>query len=520
MKYFWLLLIFFLFWFGMLMMTGTLTSGYHFTDDHDVIRINKDLERTTLEREFRIFEADLLRSKLRFRPFYQLHRRMATAVLGTDFTAWSIYFALLAIFTSFFLAVFMNKSGFTVSESVFFVILTLLGEQAAVWWKLGTNETLGMFLLSAALLCMIKSIETGTDWKDYLFTALYVVLMVLASWSKESFILMIPAVVFWRIMLTYRKQMNKSLLDALKANLLSSIILSVVFVVELVHIFRKIGTTGIQYAGYDGFNLARFIRTLSDSMLAVNFWIILFLFILVAITVYLHGKQGGMPPDSPMLSSLWWIVILAALITGPQLLLYMKSGIMERYLLPAVMGYTLIMVALLRYLRQLKPPKKGLLAVAILLMALVCVQHLRITRYTAIAFAQEGKYTNQWFQSIESHTGVNDNLLVITDIKRFLEPSVSLKTYLHLQMNRASTVFSPANLTLKKSGMWQDLNGEFISAHPTPGGQLENLRSGFNTVLLFPGMEDAFITHNRHWFKAAAFDRYSNGGGFVSYYKR
>lgn len=520
MKYFWPLLILFVFWFGMLMLTGTMTSGFHFTDDHDVIRIDKDLDGTTLERELGIFEADLLRSRLRFRPFYQLHRRIGTAVLGTNFTVWSIYFGILAVFTFFFLALFMNKSGFSISESVFFALLTLLGEQAAIWWKLGANETLGMFLLSAALLCMVKSIEADSDLKVYLYTSLYVLLMVLASWSKESFILMIPAVVFWRIVLTYRSQMDKEPWEAVKANIVTSLLLLTVFVVELVHIFQSIGTTGIQYAGYEGFNPTRFLGVLYDSMMAVNFWIIVFLAILIAITLYLHRRDGGSTADLPKLSSLWWVVVLAGLITGPQLLLYMKSGITERYLLPGVMGYILIVVALLRYLRLLMPPQKKIMAIAMILLALVCVQHLRITRYTAIAFAKEGKETNQWLQSIETSTGERDKILVITHMVRHLEPSVSLKTYLKLTMNRKSTAFSPHKLKLKKDGMWNQLNKDFVAANPLPGAHFENVRGRLDAVLLFPGLEEVFLKENHHWFKAASFVRYTNDGGFVSYYKR
>jgi hypothetical protein len=512
------LLILFLFWFGILTVTGTLFSGYHFIDDHDVIRIDKDLSKTTLAREMRIFSADLLRSKLRFRPFYQLHRRMATAVLGANFTAWSVYFGLLAVFTTYFLALFLFKTGFSVMESTLFALLTLLGEQAAIWWKLGANETVGMFLLAAAMLCMAKSVYADTDWKEYLFDGLFVLFTILSSWSKESFILVIPALVAWKIWLIYREQEHKNILQAMRVNGITSIILLAVCAVELLHIIKNVGATGIQYAGYEGFNLTRFAGAFFQSVMAVHGWVVVILSALIAAAIVLARKHGK-NPDAPPLSSLWWPVILAGMIAGPQIMLYMKSGIMERYLLPGVMGYAFLMVVLPRYLRLLDPPKKSLRVIAIAVLMLVCLQQLRVTRYTAIAFAQDGKHTNAWFNSIAAHTSETDKILAITDMEKFFEPSISFKTYLHLEMNRANSCFSPTALKLQGGGLWKDLNESYIAAHPGAGlRQAADLRT-FKAVVIFPGLEAPFLEQNRHWFKPAGFKRYTNAGGFVSYYR-
>ena len=37
------LVLFISFWFSLLFLTGALTSGYHFTDDHEIITINKNV---------------------------------------------------------------------------------------------------------------------------------------------------------------------------------------------------------------------------------------------------------------------------------------------------------------------------------------------------------------------------------------------------------------------------------------------------------------------------------------------
>jgi hypothetical protein len=249
-----ILILFFLLWFGILTLTGTMFSGFHFTDDYDVLRIDKDISNTTIAREARIFFKDIFKSKLRFRPFYMLQRRLTTALLGNNFFAWSLYFGFLAVFTSFFLYLFMRKTGFSVTESVLFPCLTLLGEQAAVWWKLGANETPGMLMLSAAMLFMALSLYSNR--KKSLYNFLFVLFAVIASWCKESFILMIPALVSWKIWLTYQKgetgdgdqTVPMTLLRSVRKNLITAVILLLVCLAELVHIVTKVGTTGIQYA--------------------------------------------------------------------------------------------------------------------------------------------------------------------------------------------------------------------------------------------------------------------------------
>jgi len=285
---------FLLFWFAILILCGTLFSGYHFMDDHGILTESKEVANSNFQKEVKIFKKNLLDPKMRFRPFYWVHRRLMLAVMGTDFTAMSIYIGFLAVFTSFFLFLFMKKIGFSVVESILFVGLTLLGEQAAIWWRLGNNETLGMLMLSIALLFMALSVNTWQKRKKILYELLFGLFVILASWSKESFILIIPALVFWKIWLTRQKKQepgqqeqtnNKQTakgtwLKALKENLVPGIPLLLVCLIELVHVIKNVGTTKIVYAGYEGFQLANFIKTGIQGFMAVHGWVILLLLIL------------------------------------------------------------------------------------------------------------------------------------------------------------------------------------------------------------------------------------------------
>ena len=530
------LLLLFILWFGLLGLTGTLFSGYHLTDDQDVLRIKQDVAQTSVSRETRIFLRDIFTAKMRFRPVHNLQRRLGTLVFGSNFTAWSVYFGILGVFAAFFLFRFARETGYSTLESGFFTALTLLGEQAAIWWKLGSNETPGMFFLSAALFCMAKSERAGTPRGKNLYEILFAVFTITASWCKESFILIIPALIAWKIWLTVQKDekgdKTPSLYTAIKKNIITAIVLLAVFTAELINIIKVVGTTGIGYAGYDGFSLSSFFITGIRSFMAIHGWVIVVELLIIGILF--HRRLGGNNLDEKQSSGrevskhLVWLFLLTGLIVVPQIVLYMKSGMMERYLLPGIMGYTFLMVSLTRFLRETgekSGTKKkflktfpGILVLALLI--LICLQQLRVTRYTALAFAREGKQVNAWFQSIRQYTQPNDMLVVIVHPLKNLEAAVAFKAYLEIEMNRTNVLYAPGNLDIKptRDTFWNHLNREFFSQ--APGFRLSNEkdREGIRGIMIFPGLENQFLSAAASWFKPGQYERYSNEAGYVGYY--
>jgi hypothetical protein len=506
--------LFTLLWFGILYFTGTLRSGFHFTDDHDLINLEKDISKTDISREANLFAKEIFSSKLRFRPFYMLHRRAAGAILGSDFFAWSIYTAIMAVLTSFFLFLFMRKLDFSILESLFFVFLTLLGEQAAVWWKLGANETLGTLMLSITLLFMAKGSDSQTcpTWKQKLYDILFILFAILTSWCKESFVLILPALVIWKIWLTCK---HARLWNAVKKNSTIAIVLISVCLWESFHIYTSISMTKIRYSGVGGFNLGAFIDTAVKCIMSAGGWAIPVQFFLIGIVLYLNRKKFNI--------SLLWGLILAGAITGPQILLYMQSGIYERYLLPGVMGITFLMILLMKYLREssARGDRNAFRAeiLVLLIMIVIIGNHLRITRYTAVGFAHEGQYTNAWLHSIKQHTSPQDLILVITEPSRYVETSHSLMVFLDSKMNLLNILFSTPELITNSDSdykFWNGLNKYFFSQFKDFSLHNNEDINRFHTILIFPDLEKKFLPR----LDTNLFIRYTNNGGFVSYYRR
>ena len=139
--------------FGILLSTGTLFSGYHLIDDHEIIKYNfwNESEKHSL---FELLSGGFAWKKERFRPLYEIVRRIRCVVFGDNMTIWSIIVALeivLIIVFSYFFARLWRTNGVI---SALFSLLVVTGEQSAVWWRLGPQEATGSLLLIVALLCL------------------------------------------------------------------------------------------------------------------------------------------------------------------------------------------------------------------------------------------------------------------------------------------------------------------------------------------------------------------------------
>lgn len=518
-------------WFGVLIFTGSLTSGYHFMDDHDLVRLNKELSGTTMANELDVFIGNIIAPKMRFRPFYILHRRLTVLLLGSDFTAWSVYMGMLGVFTAFLLYLFMKSCGFSVLESVFFSLLTLLGEQAAVWWRLGTGETLAMFLFSVSMYCMVKAHQAKSRSMRMFLYGMYIFFIVLATWCKEAFILVIPAQVMMLSWLVYRE----GGWAAVKKNWFAPVLFLFIGAVELVYVIFSVGTGGTYYAGYDGFSISKFIQTGLEGAASLHAWVILVQLIIVVFFIFKNRGNDvyRIGVSKPWVSYFVFPGVIAILVVIPQVLLYMKSGMTERYLLPAAFGFAFLIVTLLKFTREYSNDivigrqqifsKRLVIYLVTILVGVVVLLQLRITRYTAMGFAQEGKDNNAWFQAIRDNTKERDFIVVVTHPLKYLESSVSFKVYLDYEIKRSNVVFIPGSGTIRETGhsFWGNLNKDFFRRNAVSdfscnrGGDRKRIQA----ILIFPGLEKVFLKSAAEWFHPDGYKRIAINGGYVSYFR-
>ena len=136
----------FLYVFMLLVFSGTLTSGYHLADDHEIVLINKRFQDGTYGWNT-IFQKGILgyfNKDLRFRPFYLTMRMLCIYLLGTNYLVWSIWVGMeivLSIVVAYYIARGLG-ANFIFAGLVALLIVT--GEQGEIWWRLGPQEPLGL----------------------------------------------------------------------------------------------------------------------------------------------------------------------------------------------------------------------------------------------------------------------------------------------------------------------------------------------------------------------------------------
>lgn len=316
-------------------LTGNLDNAYHFTDDHEIIRISHDLQaKSVFPVIYDWIKTDL---DIRYRPIFYVNRVLEVRLFGEKFILWSIWNAILASASFVFFYFGMRRLDFSKIESILFVLLAFLGPQMAIWWRLGTNETIGVFFLGLAFYfipCCNKRYRLNT----FIFS----IFLIFAMLSKESFLIISPVLILYKL-LDDKKKTNDSMKELLNRNLLLIIPL-IVFLMSIWLIVFEIGTNEIGYAG-----LSKEIGQMAKGIIRIiNYFLVDWeiLIILCLFLVYYELKVG---------KELWGFAqkmlipaIFAILIILPNLIIYAESGMGERYLLPSTIGLSYFLVSILR----------------------------------------------------------------------------------------------------------------------------------------------------------------------------
>lgn len=403
-----------------LFFTGTLSSGYHFIDDHEMLAINSDLKATS----FLTTSIDWLKKDLnsRFRPMYYFHRIFELKIFGTNFFALLFYTGLLASLTFSFFYFGARKLKYSISESLLFVFLTFIGSQMAIWWKLGPNETIGMFFLGLSFLFMAKCAEKD---KYSLNTILFVIFLIVASLCKESFVIIIPAFILYKIW-NEKQFFDISIKKSIQNNLLLILPIAVM-IIEMWVIIFIVGTNKIGYAGSTS-NTAELINgigtILTNKGMLLEWLKLLATLLIFYFLSFLFLKFNKLTTFKQSIKHLLIPLAFSFLIVLPNILLHAKSGMFERYLLPATFGIAFLIINILKSINS-----NILRKVAFLVCIIFVFMSVDIAIKGASGFANEGMQTNALLSTIKRHTQPNSKILLVVDPVSRYEISWSLKIY-------------------------------------------------------------------------------------------
>ncbi len=472
------IILFMVFWSSFMVYTGTLTSGYHFTDDHEIIKIDKNVnDNGFVNATVFIVKNDL---NIRFRPFYYLHRITLAELFGTNFLYWSVYNVVLAIFTSYFLFLFIYRQGYKFIHALIFPFLTLIGAQSAIWWRLGPNETIGFFLLSASLFFLVNAIFKKKKYQ----LIISLVFLFLASLSKESFTLFIPVYILMLIWFSYQCDSEKTILKIIQNNIILIISLLLVFFIEIYIILFVVGTNKIGYAGIDNsFNAINFIKSIY-VFLRHNVYLYLIIFGFFLLVQNLKSWKINLYKDFKNQMPYIFNIVIMLVIILPQMILYNKSGIFERYLLPLNFGFALLVIFLLKNVYESN--NISLFSKRTFTFAIIYVIY-SLFRYDTLPnaklFAQEGFSTNKFISTILNNTKSNDSILVVLNSSQNYEWGHSINRYMTIKANRKHinflTVDRPLNNDFEK-------NLDVRFSHIFSNNIVQEVNNDFSCIAIMP----------------------------------
>ena len=136
--------------FGTLISTGQLTDGPRIADDNQIYRLRIEFAERGFFPVLATELSDRFHNMRRLCPVYSVQKVVQTRLFGGNLFIWSMATGLLGVCTAGLLYWFFRLCHGTVLASVTFALVTILGEQFVVWYRLLHGEGVGMLLLAAA----------------------------------------------------------------------------------------------------------------------------------------------------------------------------------------------------------------------------------------------------------------------------------------------------------------------------------------------------------------------------------
>jgi hypothetical protein len=310
-----------------------------------------------------------------------------------------------------------------------------------------------------------------------------------------------PAILLWKMFLDYDRQklpINK----IIKTNLLTILILSIIVLLELYYIINFTGTHSLGYAGIETekFPIIKFTR---DSIYTIrhNIFFIVFLMglLVYAISLWINNKNIKKLFIN-LLQEFSAIFIIFLLIVIPQMLLYYKSGMIERYLLPAMLGYAMIVSYIIHKIKHI-----FLWRVIIILFVIVIIffEFLSVVS-AAKQFTKEGKITNTLLNNVAVNTTPTSKILIVIDPINQYEYAYSIKTYLNLMLNLNQINFYMAkNDSIKNMFNDDRFNKSLFDSFNNSFNNIivHDINKDFDIIIIFPNLLSRIQCNRNDYFE-------------------
>ena len=402
--------------FGVIILTGTMTSGFHLVDDWEIAKYVDDMTTQSFwECLWETVHADL---NVRLRPLYYINRVFTATVFGINLSAISIVKGIEIILAMGFLYYIARELHCHTVLSVLFALTVMVGYQSAVWWKLGPQESYGILIFSAGFLLLLRWLRTGKKYQAFFsLTAFF-----LMSIYKESFIMLLPFIMLYIVydQMKEQKVTIPNLWSAVQKKFLYLGVLAFILAAELILLVFVVGTNNYSYVGLDSeITLSEYHTIWSNALHADLKWYARFgtLFVMIILTYWDQLKKYG------------WEILLTFSIIVPQVIIYSKPAIAERYILPFSFGISFFFVIVCCSRKLLSGKRRFVYILGLLLML---AAHGRAMLIEANYFTYRGNSIQTMLETTYQYSQENENLAVMSCLGPNTEGNLTMKYWMRL----------------------------------------------------------------------------------------
>ena len=398
---------------------GTITSGIHLVDDHELLMCVYNYRNGTTLKELigSALKSDL---EIRFRPLYVLVQMLLIPVFEDNLVGYGVLKAAEAVVAFVFMYLIARNLKPYKCEKIYafiFALTVFLGYQSCIWWKLGTHEIQGELLFSIGFYLFLRYIETEKNK----FIVLSLVAFEMMIFYKENLFLLLPFVGLYMLYLDIGS--SKVSLKVLWISIKKRLVIYIVLLLQMAQVvvgYLNIGTpynpNGTQ-EGTFGIGLNMFNSEVwEDAFHSDLKWFSGFglLFMMILLTFFDELKKY------------WKELILGIVIILPQVIVFASTGMTERYIVPASIGFAYIFVYFPLTTGVLQKGRKKLYILGLVLLTLA---HGRVMLREADYYRLRGN-------------GVQATVDFVVDTSR-MHPDVKiLSTLEYAESNRTLEIYS------------------------------------------------------------------------------
>jgi hypothetical protein len=316
----------------------------------------------------------------RFRPVNQFFDVCLPLILGPNPLLWHALSLALAIAVTVLLYAAALALWRSPAAATVFALVTMLAPDpgpAAAWYRLGPKESWGMLFLAGALLLMVKRRDV---WAF--------VLIVLMALSKESFLLLVPALFAVRMWLGPRDRRTLRI---------AAIAYGLLFAVGCIGILAVMRSAGAH--SYGGQSMAVGPKAIAATLLRdLAFTPALAVWFVPVLLAWWRRRRIDLVP-----------LVLFALWAGPQYLLYgTRGGFWDHYWLPCAVAFAGACAASVAVLANDRWPYRLALGV----FAIWAVNAIRIDAVAAQNFKIRAAVQQEAVHAAAAHLTPSSRLIV------------------------------------------------------------------------------------------------------------